>query len=144
MTIKYLISEHLDTGHLNRFSHRRCYQRFLAGCILALIGLMPTCAISTPEEIRQAHELAPDIENGKKIYRLCANCHMNNGWGKNDGSFPVIAGQHRNVLIKQLSLALNSQLVTEQALIVEGPPEDSELPPEAAAEGKRGRLKRWL
>jgi peptidoglycan hydrolase-like protein with peptidoglycan-binding domain len=39
---------------------------------------------------------------------------------------------NQDVLIKQLSLALNSQLVTEQALVVEEPPEDSELPPEAA------------
>jgi len=107
MTIKYSNSGHLDPEHLLRFSHRRFYQRFyqhfLASSILALIGLMPTCAMSTPEEITQAHDLTPNIENGKKIYRLCANCHMNNGWGKNDGSFPVIAGQHRNVLIKQLS-----------------------------------------
>ena len=28
---------------------------------------------------------------------------MKNGWGKKDGSFPVIAGQHRNVLIKQMA-----------------------------------------
>jgi len=27
---------------------------------------------------------------------------MDNGWGKKDGSFPVIAGQHRKVLLKQL------------------------------------------
>ena len=53
MAIKYLNSGHLDAGHLTRSSHRRFYQRFLAGCILALIGLMPTCAISTPEEITQ-------------------------------------------------------------------------------------------
>jgi cytochrome c553 len=51
----------------------------------------------------QALELTPDVDNGKKVYRLCASCHMKNGWGKPDGSFPVIAGQHRNVLIKQLA-----------------------------------------
>ena len=28
---------------------------------------------------------------------------MKDGWGKKDGSFPVIAGQHRNVLIKQMA-----------------------------------------
>ncbi len=103
MIIKYLNSRHLNSGHLNRFLLRRFYLHLLAGCILALTGLMPTCAISTPEEITQSLELTPNIENGKKIYRLCANCHMDNGWGKKDGSFPVIAGQHRNVLIKQLS-----------------------------------------
>jgi len=94
---------HLDLGHLNRYSHRRYYRYLLTSYILALIGFFPTCAISTPEEIIQALELTPNIDNGEKIYPLCASCHMKNGWGKIDGSFPVIAGQHRNVLIKQLS-----------------------------------------
>jgi cytochrome c553 len=75
--------------------------------------LTPLCAISTntniaddtknAEKITQALKLTPNIKNGKKIYALCANCHMENGWGKKDGSFPVIAGQHRNVLVKQLA-----------------------------------------
>jgi len=59
--------------------------------------------MSTPAEINKALLLNPDLNNGKKMYALCANCHMDNGWGKKDGSFPVIAGQHRNVLIKQLT-----------------------------------------
>lgn len=108
MTLKQIISEHLNLGHLNRFLHRR----FLAGGILALAGLTPICAISInanvsdeniSKEITQALELAPNVKNGEKIYPLCASCHMKNGWGKKDGSFPVIAGQHRNVLIKQLA-----------------------------------------
>jgi cytochrome c553 len=88
-------------------SHRDKYRRIFAGSILAFIGFTPLCAISTNTnisgEITQALELKPDIDNGKKIYRLCASCHMKNGWGKEDGSFPVIAGQHRKVLIKQLA-----------------------------------------
>lgn len=54
------------------------------------------------DDITQAMSLTPNIQHGKTIYRVCANCHLQNGWGKPDGSFPVIAGQHRNVLIKQL------------------------------------------
>ena len=81
--------------------------RFLAGGMLALAGFTPLCAISTnaniSENIVQAIELEPNIENGKKIYNLCSTCHMKDGWGKKDGSFPVIAGQHRNVLIKQMA-----------------------------------------
>lgn len=87
---------------LNQSSHRR-----LLTLILALTGFIPLCAISTntniEKEITQALELTPDIKNGEKIYPLCASCHMKNGWGKIDGSFPVIAGQHRKVLIKQLA-----------------------------------------
>jgi len=98
-----MIIKLLNPVHLNKPSHRR----FLSGLILAFTGLMPLCAISTnantEDEIHQALELTADIKNGEKIYPLCASCHMKNGWGKKDGSFPVIAGQHRKVLIKQLA-----------------------------------------
>ncbi len=68
-----------------------------------LLTMLPFCAASTPDEINRSLELKPNIDNGKKIYPLCATCHMPTGWGKKDGSFPVIANQHRKVLIKQLA-----------------------------------------
>jgi len=71
--------------------------------ILTLISVFPTCVLSSAVDIMQAVDIKPNIKNGEKIYPLCASCHMQNGWGKEDGSFPVIAGQHRKVLIKQLS-----------------------------------------
>ncbi len=46
--------------------------------------------------------LKNDLINGKKHYKLCATCHLKNGIGKKDGSFPVIAGQHKSVILKQL------------------------------------------
>jgi cytochrome c553 len=96
MNISYL-------GYFNIFFHKHS----LIWAILALTGFAPTCAISInaniDQEITSAVDLVPDIENGKKIYSLCASCHLNDGWGKKDGSFPVIAGQHRNVLIKQMA-----------------------------------------
>lgn len=94
-----MVSKNLDPRLSNRLPHRG----FLPAGILALICFLPTCAMSITDEITPSLELTPNIENGKKLYRLCANCHMDNGWGKKDGSFPVIAGQHRNVLIKQLA-----------------------------------------
>lgn len=60
-------------------------------------------AAETPDELQQALRLTPDVKNGKQVYALCATCHYHNGWGKADGSFPVIAGQHRQVLIKQMA-----------------------------------------
>lgn len=48
-------------------------------------------------------KLKADLEAGKKTYELCATCHYANGWGKEDGSFPVIAAQHKSVIIKQLA-----------------------------------------
>ena len=54
-------------------------------------------------ELEQALALTPNIENGLKIYRECAACHMPEGWGLSGGSVPQVAGQHRKVVIKQLA-----------------------------------------
>ncbi len=47
-------------------------------------------------------EFTPDLKNGKSVYEICATCHLPEGWGNTDGGYPQIAGQHQNVLIKQL------------------------------------------
>ncbi len=54
-------------------------------------------------EKEDALELTPNLENGRKLYETCAICHSPQGWGTPDGRYPQIAGQHVNVLIKQLS-----------------------------------------
>lgn len=67
--------------------------------------------VPTPEElqakavleIEKALRLTPDVARGLEIYRECAACHMPEGWGLESGSVPQIAGQHRNVVIKQLA-----------------------------------------
>jgi cytochrome c553 len=51
----------------------------------------------------EAEKLTPDLANGRDVYEVCSACHQPNGWGLVDGTFPQIAGQHRNVLIKQLA-----------------------------------------
>ncbi|MGO9545606.1 MAG: c-type cytochrome [Rhodomicrobium sp.] len=48
-------------------------------------------------------KLVPDLEHGKEVYEVCAACHLPEGWGRTDGTFPELAGQHRTVLIKQLT-----------------------------------------
>ncbi|NND44084.1 MAG: c-type cytochrome [Xanthomonadales bacterium] len=55
------------------------------------------------KEYKKALELEPDIANGLEIYRMCAACHEPEGWGRTTGSVPQIAGQHRNVVIHQLT-----------------------------------------
>ncbi|MCU7848056.1 MAG: c-type cytochrome [Candidatus Thiodiazotropha sp. (ex Lucinoma kastoroae)] len=47
--------------------------------------------------------LTPDLANGRDVYEVCSACHMPEGWGLVDGSYPVLAGQHQSVIIKQLS-----------------------------------------
>ena len=55
------------------------------------------------DELTQAMKLEPNLEEGKKIFKLCIACHQSNGWGLEDGTFPQIAGQHRSVIIKQIA-----------------------------------------
>jgi len=54
-------------------------------------------------EVERALELEPDVDRGLAVYRECAACHMAEGWGLANGSVPQIAGQHRQVVIKQLA-----------------------------------------
>ncbi len=54
-------------------------------------------------EQEEALTLTPDRENGIEVYEVCAACHLLEGWGRDDGTFPQLAGQHKNVIIKQLS-----------------------------------------
>ncbi len=51
----------------------------------------------------EALDLVPNLENGLYVYEVCAGCHLPEGWGMKDGTFPLLAGQHREVLIKQLA-----------------------------------------
>lgn len=54
-------------------------------------------------EQEEAMNLTPDRENGRDVYEVCAACHLTEGWGTEDGTFPQLAGQHKGVLIKQLA-----------------------------------------
>ena len=54
------------------------------------------------EQYQSMHAPA-DRENGIDVYEVCAGCHLTEGWGSEDGTFPQIAGQHRSVLVKQLA-----------------------------------------
>jgi cytochrome c553 len=56
-----------------------------------------------PKIYQQARELTPNLENGKEVYAICAACHLKEGWGLKDGTYPQIAGQYKQVLIQQLS-----------------------------------------
>ena len=51
----------------------------------------------------EAMHLVGDPEKGMEVYEVCSACHMPEGWGLPDGTFPQLAGQHHNVMIKQLA-----------------------------------------
>jgi cytochrome c553 len=51
----------------------------------------------------EAMHLEGDAKAGLEVFEVCSACHMPEGWGTEDGTFPQIAGQHKNVLLKQLA-----------------------------------------
>lgn len=75
--------------------------------LAALITCLPFVAGAgwedAEKEREEAMSLTPDIANGAVIYETCAVCHMPEGWGTPNGAYPQIAGQHRQVTIKQLA-----------------------------------------
>lgn len=54
-------------------------------------------------EQEEALHMEADLDNGRDVFEVCSACHMPEGWGTEDGTFPQLAGQHRKVLIKQLA-----------------------------------------
>jgi cytochrome c553 len=54
-------------------------------------------------EEAQALHLKGNADRGRDVYEICSACHEPEGWGLKDGTFPELAGQHPNVLIKELA-----------------------------------------
>jgi cytochrome c553 len=50
-----------------------------------------------------ALSLTGNIENGEEAYEICSGCHLPSGAGRPDGTFPQLAGQYPNVVIKQIA-----------------------------------------
>ncbi len=76
----------------------------LAVAIAVAISCPGLADSNSAEEIYdKASALKPDLENGREVYEICASCHLQEGWGLKDGTYPQISGQHRSVLIQQLS-----------------------------------------
>ncbi|NOR51323.1 MAG: c-type cytochrome, partial [Gammaproteobacteria bacterium] len=51
----------------------------------------------------EAMHLIGNPADGLDVFEVCSACHMPEGWGTKDGTFPQIAGQHKNVILKQLA-----------------------------------------
>jgi cytochrome c553 len=69
--------------------------------LLGLLCLMVS-SVQAVEKITIQLEFTPDIEDGKTTFGVCARCHLPEAWGNADGTYPQLAGQHVNVLMKQL------------------------------------------
>ena len=72
-------------------------------CVLTPALSMAQPADDAMREYEQAMNLSPNLESGKKVYKICAVCHTPEGWGLESGAYPQVAGQLSTVLIKQLA-----------------------------------------
>lgn len=70
---------------------------------IALLGLLMVGGMAqSDDDVSITLHFKPDLKNGLHHFEICATCHLPEGWGSEDGTYPQIAGQHQNVLIKQL------------------------------------------
>ena len=78
--------------------------RHIATCTIGLaMAALATLASAVQEnELREALKLKPDHEHGRKLFEPCAACHQADGSGVADGDIPNIAGQHYEVILKEL------------------------------------------
>lgn len=44
-----------------------------------------------------------DVGRGREAYRPCRGCHKADGFGRVDGIYPKLTGQHASVIIKQMT-----------------------------------------
>lgn len=92
--------------------HRSYIRPLMQGAIGILSGLS-VFGLSQPSfaedekrlfEFEEAIKLTPDVDNGKRLYKAsCITCHGPEGWGVPGSGYPQIAGQLKNVVIKQLA-----------------------------------------
>jgi cytochrome c553 len=47
--------------------------------------------------------LTGDVDRGRDAFRPCRGCHKSDGFGRVDGLYPRLTGQHASVIIKQVT-----------------------------------------
>jgi cytochrome c553 len=61
----------------------------------------PTWNKTTPEMV-QALQTKANPKHGATLFAVCESCHRKDAAGRSSGAYPRLAGQHVNVLIKQM------------------------------------------
>ena len=69
---------------------------------LLFLSINTATAWTVSKEQKDISHLEINIDKGRELFRTCAVCHAPTGWGTPDGRYPQIAGQHQEVVIKQL------------------------------------------
>ena len=72
-------------------------KKLTSSITLAILGLafssVSMAWLEKGGERDAALALTPDLKNGVDVYEVCAACHLTEGWGTPDGTFPQLAGQ---------------------------------------------------
>jgi len=71
-------------------------------CVGITLPLSTRAGSNASTEFAQVLHSRPDLDRGAELFRDCAVCHGASGGGSEDGDVPRIAGQHFNVLVRQL------------------------------------------
>jgi cytochrome c553 len=71
--------------------------------IAAALALALACCAAGADELADALKLKGDLERGRVAYEVCRGCHRPDGAGRPDGSYPQLAGQWAEVLLKQMT-----------------------------------------
>jgi len=92
-----------------RHTYRSWKTRALASLLLAANAGVQAEAFKhvAPDHLKEFEEalkLTPDIDNGRQLFKTyCITCHGPEGWGVAGSGYPQIAGQLKDVIIKQLA-----------------------------------------
>lgn len=70
--------------------------------LMGLFFLLGCQALPAADTVSIVLKFVPDPGNGRQVFDTCARCHLPEAWGTEDGTYPQLAGQHLNVLLKQL------------------------------------------
>ncbi len=84
------------------FMKIKIFRGWVCALISTFLLVLATAANADEHEVSIHLKFTPDLENGKRVYEICASCHLPDGWGNRDGTYPQLAGQHENVLVEQI------------------------------------------
>lgn len=79
----------------------RTTQRLAAACLLLPAAAFAQAA--APDEVTALLALKGDPAKGQLVFNDCWECHRKDASGRANGVFPRLAGQHAQVILKQVS-----------------------------------------
>lgn len=83
---------------------RRMKNAWIVAVVAATALAAPGPDVEAGKELKRVLAKKADLVRGKERYQAaCASCHLENGAGQSDGTFPQLAGQHPVVILKQLT-----------------------------------------